>query len=104
VVGLFWPGSTVTVNTPATLICVVLGGFFVGFGTRYAGGCASVNLVIHMKHLYALLLGVLFGGILDESRVMSLNKPWRFPFEVKPVLNNTPNYLCMGQSTLEILP
>ena len=33
--------------------------------------CSSVNLVTVMKHIYALLLGVLFGGILVKAEVVS---------------------------------
>jgi uncharacterized membrane protein YedE/YeeE len=32
---------------------------------------SSVNLVINMKHLYSLLLGILFGGILVKAEVVS---------------------------------
>ena len=38
-------------NLPAFFIFIVLGGFLVGFGTRYAGGCTSGHAIMGLSNL-----------------------------------------------------
>jgi uncharacterized protein len=42
-----WPA----LFTPRGLIMIVLGGFLVGFGTRYAGGCTSGHAIMGLSNL-----------------------------------------------------
>lgn len=37
--------------TPRGFILIVVGGFFVGFGTRYAGGCTSGHAIMGLSNL-----------------------------------------------------
>jgi uncharacterized membrane protein YedE/YeeE len=54
--------------TPAALVLVVLGGFLVGFGARYAGGCTSGHAISGMANLQlpslVAVLGFFAGGLL----------------------------------------
>ena len=47
--------------TPKGLVSVVLGGFFVGFGTAYAGGCTSGHAISGLADLQRLRLKTLSG-------------------------------------------
>jgi len=38
-------------STPRGLIMMVFGGFLVGFGTRYAGGCTSGHAIMGLSNL-----------------------------------------------------
>lgn len=55
--------------TPVTLICVCIGGFLVGFGTRYAGGCTSGHAITGMSQLNPASLvavcGFFTGGLIS---------------------------------------
>ena len=55
------------VLSPATLICIVLGGFFVGFGTRYAGGCTSGHAIMGLSQFslgsLVAVIGFFIGGL-----------------------------------------
>jgi uncharacterized protein len=43
--------SVETIFTPIGLVFLVLGGFLVGFGTRYAGGCTSGHAIMGLSNL-----------------------------------------------------
>ena len=45
----------------ATLLTVILGGFLVGFGTRYAGGCTSGHAIMGLSMLNIGSLVAVFG-------------------------------------------
>ena len=49
------------------LILIVLGGFFVGFGTRYAGGCTSGHAITGLSNLQlpslVAVVGFFIGGL-----------------------------------------
>lgn len=53
-------------TTPRGFIMLVLGGFLVGFGTRYAGGCTSGHAISGLSDLQIpsliAVVGFLFGG------------------------------------------
>lgn len=53
---------------PVTWICVVLGGFLVGFGTRYAGGCTSGHAIMGLSLLnpgsLVAVIGFFVGGLI----------------------------------------
>lgn len=56
------------------LIMIVLGGFLVGFGTRYAGGCTSGHAISGLSNLQIPSLiavaGFFIGGLLITNLVM----------------------------------
>ena len=51
-----------------TLVLVVGGGFLVGFGTRYAGGCTSGHAIMGLSHFqlpsFVAVLGFFTGGLI----------------------------------------
>ena len=55
------------ISNIATLISVVLGGFLVGFGTRYAGGCTSGHAIMGLSMLnlgsLVAVVGFFIGGL-----------------------------------------
>jgi len=55
------------ISNPATLISVILGGFFVGFGTRYAGGCTSGHAIMGLSQFslgsLVAVIGFFIGGL-----------------------------------------
>jgi uncharacterized membrane protein YedE/YeeE len=78
--GWGWPrtGSFDLENlfTPLALISLVLGGFLVGFGTRYANGCTSGHAIMGLSLFnvgsLVAVLGFFAGGLLVSHFVM----PW----------------------------
>ena len=54
--------------TTRTIIMLVLGGFFVGFGTRYAGGCTSGHAITGLSNLQIpsliAVVGFFIGGLI----------------------------------------
>lgn len=58
------------------LIVLVVGGFFVGFGTRYAGGCTSGHAITGLSNLQlpslVAVIGFFAGGLLMTYVVL----PW----------------------------
>lgn len=62
--------------TLRTFVCVVVGGFLVGFGTAWAGGCTSGHGVTGMANLerasFIAVLGFFAGGLLGTYVVL----PW----------------------------
>ena len=54
--------------TPAGFISIVVGGFLVGFGTRYAGGCTSGHAISGLSALrltsLVAVLGFFAGGLI----------------------------------------
>lgn len=68
--------------TPRGFIMMVVGGFMVGFGTRYAGGCTSGHAIMGLSNLQlpSLIATICFmaGGFLMANvfyRIYSLYKP-----------------------------
>jgi len=51
-----------------TLLFVIVGGFLVGFGTRYAGGCTSGHAIMGLSHFqfpsFVAVLGFFTGGLI----------------------------------------
>lgn len=62
--------------TPRGLILMVVGGFLVGFGTRYAGGCTSGHSITGLSNLQwpSLVATICFmaGGVLMANFVLPL--------------------------------
>ena len=59
-----------------TLLFLILGGFLVGFGTRYAGGCTSGHAIMGLSHFQlpslVAVLGFFTGGLLMSWVVLPL--------------------------------
>jgi uncharacterized protein len=64
------------VSTPAGLTMLVLGGFLVGFGARYAGGCTSGHAISGLADLQlpslVAVVGFFAGGLLVTFGVLPL--------------------------------
>lgn len=62
--------------TPAGLVIILLGGFLVGFGARYAGGCTSGHAISGLADLQlpslVAVLGFFAGGLLVTFGVLPL--------------------------------
>ena len=60
--------STDAFSNPKTLVLLALGGFLVGFGTRYAGGCTSGHAISGLSNLqlpsFIAVIGFFIGGLL----------------------------------------
>ena len=55
-------------------VLIVVGGFLVGFGTRYAGGCTSGHSIMGLSNLqwpsFAATICFMLGGILVANYVL----------------------------------
>ena len=62
--------------TPQGIILLVLGGFLVGFGARYAGGCTSGHSITGMSSLQlpslVASIGFFIGGLIATHLLMPL--------------------------------
>jgi uncharacterized membrane protein YedE/YeeE len=60
--------SAAAFSNPKTLALLALGGFLVGFGTRYAGGCTSGHAISGLSNLQLpsliAVIGFFIGGLL----------------------------------------
>jgi uncharacterized protein len=63
-------------TTPAGLVAVILGGFLVGFGARYAGGCTSGHAISGLAALQipslVAVVGFFIGGLLVTFLVLPI--------------------------------
>lgn len=68
--------SWASLATPRGMIMMVLGGFLVGFGTRYAGGCTSGHAImgLSMLQLPSLVATICFmvGGFIMANLILPL--------------------------------
>jgi uncharacterized protein len=71
--GLF---SWSALATPTGFICLVVGGFLVGFGSRYAGGCTSGHAISGLADLQfpslVAVIGFFVGGVFVTYVVLPL--------------------------------
>jgi len=55
-------------SDPKTLVLLIVGGFLVGFGTRYAGGCTSGHAISGLSNLQMpsliAVIGFFLGGLI----------------------------------------
>ncbi len=67
-----WSG----LGTPAGMVLIVLGGFLVGFGTRYANGCTSGHAISGLAALrvtsFVAVLGFFAGGLIATHLLLPL--------------------------------
>ncbi|TVR66380.1 MAG: YeeE/YedE family protein [Spirochaetaceae bacterium] len=65
-----------SIATPRALISLILGGFLVGFGARYANGCTSGHAIMGLSLLkpgsLVAVIGFFIGGLLVSHFVL----PW----------------------------
>ena len=63
-------------SDPRTLLFVIVGGFLVGFGTRYAGGCTSGHAIMGLSHFqlpsFVAVLGFFTGGLIMSWLILPL--------------------------------
>ena len=71
--------SLASLGSPAGLLLVVVGGFLVGFGTRYAGGCTSGHAISGLAALQVpslvAVVGFFAGGLLATHLLFPLVLP-----------------------------
>ena len=62
--------------SPKALILLVVGGLFVGFGTRYAGGCTSGHAITGLSSLQKpsliAVIGFFIGGLIMANLILPL--------------------------------
>jgi len=62
--------------TRSGIICIMLGGFFVGFGTRWAGGCTSGHAISGISNFQSAsviaVIGFFIGGLISTHLLMPL--------------------------------
>lgn len=64
--------------TPKGFVFVILGGFLVGFGTRYAGGCTSGHTIMGLSNLQWPSLVATCSFMLGGFIMVHLIFPWLF--------------------------
>lgn len=66
--------STADFWSPRNLILLIVGGFFVGFGARYAGGCTSGHAISGLSNLQLpsliAVVGFFIGGLIMTWSIM----------------------------------
>lgn len=64
---------------PKSLIFLIIGGFLVGFGTRYAGGCTSGHAISGLANLQLpsliAVIGFFIGGLIMTHLILPLILP-----------------------------
>ena len=61
--------SLQALSNPKVLITLSLGGFLVGFGARYAGGCTSGHAISGLSHDASMRYNVLYRNKRQKFRV-----------------------------------
>lgn len=60
--------STESISDPKIILILIIGGFFVGFGARYAGGCTSGHAISGLSNLQLpsliAVIGFFIGGLI----------------------------------------
>jgi len=68
--------SVQALSDPKTLALLIIGGFLVGFGTRYAGGCTSGHAISGLSNLQipslVAVIGFFIGGLLMTHLLLPL--------------------------------
>lgn len=66
--------SNEALSNPKTLALLALGGFLIGFGTRYAGGCTSGHAISGLSNLQLpsliAVIGFFIGGLLMNHFIL----------------------------------
>ncbi|MCB0600174.1 MAG: YeeE/YedE family protein [Saprospiraceae bacterium] len=72
----FLPVSIFNFSNPFGILLAVIGGFLVGFGTRYADGCTSGHAMTGLSHLQVqsliAVIGFFIGGLIMTWLILPL--------------------------------
>ncbi len=64
------------ISTPKGLLLLIIGGFLVGFGARYAGGCTSGHAITGLSSLQKpsliAVIGFFIGGLIMTNLILPL--------------------------------
>lgn len=64
------------ITTPKGLLMLIIGGFLIGFGTRYAGGCTSGHAITGLSSLQKpsliAVIGFFLGGLIMTNFILPL--------------------------------
>lgn len=64
------------ITSPSGLLFLIVGGIFVGFGTRYAGGCTSGHAITGLSNLQMpsliAVIGFFIGGLIGTHLILPL--------------------------------
>lgn len=68
--------SLEALKNPYNIILLIIAGFFIGFGTRYAGGCTSGHAITGLSNLQlpslVAVIGFFIGGLLMTHLIFPL--------------------------------
>ncbi len=68
------PTDIFNLQSPKGILLAIIGGFLVGFGTRYAGGCTSGHAITGLSHLQwpslIAVIGFFVGGLVMTYLIM----------------------------------
>lgn len=74
--GGFLPDTIFNLTNPKGIVLAIIGGFLVGFGARYAGGCTSGHAITGLSHLQLpsliTVIGFFIGGLTMTWLIMPL--------------------------------
>ena len=63
-------------QSPRTILILLIGGIFIGFGTRYAGGCTSGHAISGLSNLQLpslkAVIGFFIGGLIMANFILPL--------------------------------
>jgi uncharacterized membrane protein YedE/YeeE len=66
-------------NSPGKILVLILAGFFIGFGTRYAGGCTSGHAITGLSNLQLpsliAVMGFFIGGLVMTHFILPFILP-----------------------------
>lgn len=79
----FFPTSIFNFSNIGGLLLAIIGGFLVGFGSRYAGGCTSGHAITGLSHLQLPSLITVIGFFIGGLTMTHLILPWLLPMVVK---------------------
>lgn len=72
----FLPVDFFNISNPAGILLAIVGGFLVGFGSRYGNGCTSGHAITGLSHLQLpsllTVIGFFIGGLLMTWGIMPL--------------------------------
>lgn len=68
--------TSVSVQGKLTLLILIIGGFLVGFGARYAGGCTSGHAISGLSNLQIpsliAVIGFFIGGLIMTHLILPI--------------------------------
>lgn len=74
--GKYLPDALFVDSSPQMIILLILGGFLIGFGSRYAGGCTSGHAISGLSNLQLpslkAVIGFFIGGLIMAHIILPL--------------------------------